>query len=72
MNDAISQIQVLAEEAQTLYRVAAKQHLSPVQMDRLHEIQGRLPGLWDLHRREVVATRRPETKEHNFAYLDAA
>lgn len=72
MNDTMVQIQSMATERFNLYRLAGKQHLTPTQLNRVHEIEGRLAVLWDLHRRELVASRRPETKQRSFAYLDAA
>jgi hypothetical protein len=71
MNNAMEQIQSLAAERFSLFRLAGKQHLSPEQLDRLHEIEGRLPGLWDLHRRELAAVRKPESPR-SFAYFEAA
>ena len=71
MYEALDQIQRLANERFELFRLAGKQHLTQPQLDRLHEIEGRLPGLWDLHRREVAAARRPE-KTTSYALLQAA
>ncbi len=71
MNDAMEQIQSMATERQQLYWLAGHQHLTPTQLDRLHEIEGRLPGLWDLHRRELAAVRKPELPR-SFAYFEAA
>ncbi|MCA0454239.1 MAG: hypothetical protein LCI00_09725 [Chloroflexi bacterium] len=53
-------INQLADERNFLYRLAAKQHLTETQLGRIHEIEGRLAMLWDTHRRELVASRRPE------------
>lgn len=53
-------INQLADERNFLYRLAAKQHLTETQLSRIHEIEGRLATLWDAHRRELVASRRPE------------
>ncbi len=69
--EALEQIQTLATERFNLFRLAGRQHLTPAQLDRLHEIEGRLPSLWDLHRREVAATRKVE-KPGTFAYFDQA
>jgi hypothetical protein len=71
MNESMDKIQSLATERFNLYRLAGKQHLTPEQLDRLHEIEGRLPGLWDVHRRELAAVRKPESPK-SFAYFDAA
>lgn len=70
-NDTFDQIQRLSNERLDLFRLAGKQHLTPAQLERWHEIEGRLPGLWDLHRRELVASQRPE-KETSYALLQAA
>jgi hypothetical protein len=71
MNETMDKIQSLATERFNLFRLAGNQHLTPEQLDRLHEIDGRLPGLWDLHRRELAARRKPEQLK-TFAYFDAA
>ena len=59
MNETFDLIQKLATERTALYRMAGNQHLSGEQISRLHEIEGRLVTLWDVHRRELAATRRP-------------
>ena len=53
-------INQLANERGFLYRLAAKQHLTETQLNRIHELEGRLATLWDAHRRELVARRTPE------------
>ena len=53
--DAFAQITDLATERFNLYRLAASQHLTPVQLQRLHQIDNELPQLWDQHRREVAS-----------------
>ena len=53
-------INQLANERNFLYRLAGKQHITETQLDRIHEIEGRLATLWDAHRRELVARRTPE------------
>lgn len=68
---ALEQIHSLANERFQLFRLAGKQHLTPEQLDRMHEIEGRLPGLWDLHRREIAAVRKIE-KPQTMAYFDQA
>lgn len=60
MDTTFDLINQLANERSFLYRLAAKQHLTETQLSRIHEIEGRLATLWDAHRREVVASRRPE------------
>jgi hypothetical protein len=52
--EALEQIHLLANERFNLYRMAAQQHLTPTQLQRLHEIENDLPVLWDQHRREVA------------------
>jgi hypothetical protein len=59
MNETLDLIQYLANERHNLYRLAARQHLTDEQLSRIHEIEGRLSVLWDQHRRELAATRRP-------------
>ena len=53
-------INQLSNERNFLYRLAGKQHITETQLNRIHEIEGRLATLWDAHRRELVASRRPE------------
>jgi hypothetical protein len=72
MNDAMEQIQALAAERFNLYRLGGHQNLTPAQVDRVHEIEGRLASLWDLHRRELAANRRPSQKRDSFSFYDAA
>lgn len=53
--DTFAKITELATERFNLYRLAASQHLTPMQLQRLHSIDNELPQLWDLHRREVAS-----------------
>ncbi len=53
-------INQLSNERNFLYRLAGKQHITEAQLSRIHEIEGRLATLWDAHRRELVASNRPE------------
>ena len=53
-------INQLSNERNFLYRLAGKQHITETQLNRIHEIEGRLATLWDAHRRELVARRTPE------------
>ncbi|HLU09158.1 MAG TPA: hypothetical protein VK003_05795, partial [Oceanobacillus sp.] len=50
-----ARIQRYATERHELYRLAAKRHLTPDEMSRLHELNGQLPVLWDQHRRELAS-----------------
>lgn len=59
MNDTLELIQSLSDERYTLYRQAGRGGLLPDQEQRLSEINGRLPLLWDEYRRELAADRRP-------------
>jgi hypothetical protein len=59
MNETFRQINALSDERLTLYRLAAKQHMTTAQQQRLHEINNQLPVLWDQYRREVVSASRP-------------
>ena len=54
------QINKLANERTYLYRLTSEKHLSEAQLNRIHEIEGQLVTLWDVHRRELVASNRPE------------
>ena len=60
MTETFDLINQLSDERNFLYRLAGKQHITEVQLNRIHEIEGRLATLWDAHRREVVAKNRPE------------
>jgi hypothetical protein len=55
MNETLDLIQYLANERHNLYRLAGKQRLTEAQLSRVHEIEGRLAGLWDQYRRELAA-----------------
>jgi hypothetical protein len=72
MNETLDQIQKLANEMHYLYSVAGKQHLTPDQEQRLNEITGRLPTLWDLHRRELAADHRYVKGQKLYPELEAA
>ncbi len=58
MNETFSLILKLSDERQQLYFLAGKQPLSDVQRNRLDELNGKLPVLWDAYRREVAAGSR--------------
>ncbi len=60
MNETFDLINQLSDERNFLYRLAGKQHITEAQLNRIHEIEGRLATLWDAHRRELVASHRPE------------
>ena len=53
-------INKLANERTFLYRLTSKQHLTESQLNRIHEIEGQLVTLWDVHRRELVASHGKE------------
>ncbi len=53
--DTFAKMTELATERFNLYRLAASQHLTPVQLQRLHEIDNLLPAMWDQHRRDVAS-----------------
>ena len=72
MNETLDQIQKLANEMHYLYSVAGKQHLTPDQEQRLGEITGRLPTLWDLHRRELASDHRYVKGQKLYPELEAA
>ena len=58
MNETVELIQKLSNERLALYYMAGHQHLTPDQQYRLNELNGRLPVLWDQHRRELAASHR--------------
>jgi hypothetical protein len=58
MNDTFDLIQNLSTERQNLYFLAGKQHLTAEQLQRLDEITGKLPTLWDAYRREYASQYR--------------
>jgi hypothetical protein len=55
MSNTYTQIQKLSNERQHLFELGGVQSLSSEQRKRLDEITGRLPGLWEEYRRELVA-----------------
>ncbi len=55
MSDTFSLILKLSDERQQLYFLAGKQVLTVAQHQRLDELNGKLPVLWDTYRREVAA-----------------
>jgi hypothetical protein len=59
MSETFDQINQMSDERFSLYRLAAKQHLSAEQHRRLNEINNQLPVLWDQYRREVASAHRP-------------
>ncbi len=58
MDDTFSLILKLSDERQQLYFLAGKQSLTDAQHQRLDELNGKLPVLWDTHRRELAAGSR--------------
>jgi hypothetical protein len=52
--------------------LAGNEYLSPEQHQRLDEINGRLPELWDQYRRELAAQRGPAVKLTGFDRLRLA
>ena len=72
MSETLDLIQKLANEMHYLYSVAGKQHLTPDQEQRLNEITGRLPVLWDQHRRELAADHRYVKGQKLYPELEAA
>lgn len=61
MDEALNQIQQLANERLNLYLLAGHQHLTPEQAHRLGELNARLPILWDQHRREYASRKWDRT-----------
>ncbi len=58
MSDTFSLILNLSDERQQLYFLAGKQALTDIQRQRLDELNGKLPVLWDTYRRELAAGSR--------------
>jgi hypothetical protein len=55
MNDTFTSIQKLSNERQHLFDLGGIQKLSDEQRRRIDEITGRLPGLWEVYRRELAS-----------------
>jgi hypothetical protein len=55
MNETLDLIQEYANERHSLYRLAAKKHLSDVESSRLQELDSQLPVLWDRYWRELAS-----------------
>jgi hypothetical protein len=53
--ETMNLIHLRANERRMLYSAGAKHHLSPQELQRLHELNGELPDLWDRYRREFAA-----------------
>lgn len=52
MDETMTLINQVANERHMLYRLAAKEHLSPIQKERLQKLDSDLVTLWDNYRRE--------------------
>jgi hypothetical protein len=59
MNNTYSTIQKLSIERQHLFDLGGVQKLSDEQRRRIEEISGRLPGLWEVYRRELASEPEP-------------
>ncbi len=55
MNNTFTLIEKLSAERQHLFDLGGTQKLSDVQLKRIDEISGRLPGLWETYRRELAS-----------------
>ena len=55
MNNTFTTIQKLSNERQHLFDMGGVQKLSDEQRKRIDEITGRLPGLWEVYRREIAS-----------------
>jgi len=55
MNATYSTIQKLSNERQHLFELGGIQKLSDEQRRRVDEITGKLPGLWEVYRRELAS-----------------
>lgn len=60
MNTTYSTIQKLSNERQHLFDLGGVQKLSDEQRKRIDEITGKLPGLWEVYRRELAS--QPERR----------
>jgi hypothetical protein len=58
MTEIFAQINQMSDERFNLYRLAARQHLTAEQHQRLNEINNQLPVLWDQYRREAASQHR--------------
>lgn len=58
MNETFNRINQLSDERFNLYRLAAKQHLTAAQHERITQITSQLEVLWDQYRREVASAHR--------------
>lgn len=65
-------IQQFANERHNLYKLAAKQTLTTKELARLHELNDRLPVLWDTYRRELAARAAPQPEAAFLMLPDAA
>jgi hypothetical protein len=54
-NNTYATIQTLSNERQHLFDLGGSQRLSDQQQKRIDEITGRLPGLWEVYRRELAS-----------------
>lgn len=55
--ETLDQINRLANERLSLYRLVGKERLTSEQVNRIQQITNELPILWDRHRRELAAER---------------
>jgi hypothetical protein len=58
-NTTFTTIQKLSNERQHLFDLGGVQKLSDEQRKRIDEITGRLPGLWEVYRRELASEPEP-------------
>jgi hypothetical protein len=72
MSETLDLIQKYSDERLNLYYLAGRQHLTPDQEYRLNELSGKLPTLWDQHRRELAADRRYVKGQKLYPELEAA
>jgi hypothetical protein len=59
-NDTFELITRLSNERLEIWRQAGHQFMTEEMRTRLHQIEGQLPTLWDLLRREVAGGRKRE------------
>lgn len=71
-NDTFDEITRLANERLDIWRQAGKSAMTDAMRARLHQIEGQLPTLWDLLRREIAAGHKRATREAEISLADLA
>lgn len=71
-NDTFEEITRLSNERLEIWRQAGHQFMTDEMRTRLHQIEGQLPTLWDLLRREVVGGGRQRSTTETAVVKKAA